>query len=161
MVLVTFATAAISPAAGWGRSTPTDGSALDPVADRNGVQCDVCHRLTNPDQTEHLGVQVDALLAFGGDPVEGHYGGGQYVLADSNHTKLGPYADANPPQGAHHAQQSKFHRSPELCNTCHDVSNPITGDFAHNSGAQLDLNSNGGLNSLLSEKVPLRNRLYQ
>jgi hypothetical protein len=149
--------------AGWsaGRSTPTDGSGLDPIADRNGIQCDVCHRLTNPDQSEHLGVQVDPFLAISGDPAEGHYGSGQYVLADSNQTKLGPYADANPPQGAHQAQQSQFHRSSELCGTCHDVSNPVTGDLAHNNGAQLDLHYNGGLTSALSEKVAFRNRPYQ
>ncbi len=43
---------------GWlgGRSTPTDGSGLA-EGDDDGVQCDVCHRLTNPDGSEHLGVQ--------------------------------------------------------------------------------------------------------
>ena len=149
--------------AGWtgGRSSPTDGSALDPVTDRNGVQCDVCHRLTNPDQSEHLGVQLDPFIAISGDPAEGHYGSGQYVLADSNATKLGPYADANPPAGAHQAQQSQFHRSAELCGTCHDVSNPVTGDLAHNNGAQQDLNYNGGIDSPLDAKVAFNHRPYE
>ena len=149
--------------AGWaaGRSTPTDGSGLDPVADRNGIQCDVCHRLTNPDQSEHLGVQLDPFIANSGDPVEGHYGSGQYVLTDSDVTKLGPYADANPPAGAHAADQSQFHRSPELCGTCHDVSNPVTGDLAHNNGAQQQLNYNGGLDSTLDAKVAFNHRPYE
>jgi hypothetical protein len=149
--------------AGWaaGRSTPTDGSGLDPVADRNGIQCDVCHRLTNPDQSEHLGVQVDPFIANSGDPVEGHYGSGQYVLTDSDVTKLGPYADANPPAGAHAADQSQFHRSPELCGTCHDVSNPVTGDLAHNNGAQQQLNYNGGLDSTLDAKVAFNHQPYE
>lgn len=148
---------------GWigGRSTPTDGSGLDPLIDRNGVQCDVCHRLTNPDQSEHLGVQADPFVAKSGDPTEGHYGSGQYVLTDSNATKLGPYANANPPPGAHQARQSQFHRSPELCGTCHDVSNPVTGDLAHNNGAQQDLHYNGGLTSDLADKVAFKNRPYQ
>jgi len=148
---------------GWtaGRSAPTDGSALDPIADRDGVQCDSCHRLTNPDQSEHLGVQLDPFVAVTGDPAEGHYGSGQYVLTDSNATKLGPYADANSPPGTHRAQQSQFHRSPDLCGTCHDVSNPVTGDLAHNNGAQQDLHYNGGLSSDLPEKVAFKNRPYQ
>ncbi len=149
--------------AGWTaqRSSPTDGSALDPIADRNGVQCDVCHRLTNPDQSEHLGVQLDPFIATSGSPAEGHYGSGQYVVTDSNVTKLGPYANANPPAGAHQARQSQFHRSPELCGTCHDVSNPVTGDLAHNNGAQQDLHYNGGLTSALQDKVAFKNRPYQ
>lgn len=128
-------------AGGWleGRSTPTDGSTLDPVNDRDGIECDFCHRLTNPDGSEHLGVQIDPFVAISGDPPEGHYGSGQYVLAGSAATKLGPYANVTPPAGAHRALQSKFHRSPELCGTCHDVSNPATGDLAHNHGAQVPL----------------------
>ena len=149
-----------SPAA-WtaGRSSPTDGSGLDPIADRNGIQCDACHRLTNPDQSEHLGVQLQPFVAMSDS--EGHYGSGQYVFTDSKATKLGPYADARPPTGAHGAQQSQFHRSPELCGTCHDVSNPVTGDLAHNNGAQQDLHYNGGLTSELQDKVAFNNRPYQ
>jgi PKD repeat protein len=128
-------------AAGWleGRSTPTDGSALDPANDVDGIECDLCHRLTNPDRSEHLGVQVDPFVAITGDPSEAHYGSGQYVLAGGAGTKYGPYADANPPAGAHAAARSRFHRSPELCGTCHDVSNPAVGDLAYNHGAQIPL----------------------
>ncbi len=52
-------------AAGWldGRSTPTDGSGLNEITDRNGVQCDLCHRLANPDDSEHQGVQNDPFVA--------------------------------------------------------------------------------------------------
>ena len=154
-------------AAGWleGRSAPTDGSALDEVKDRNGVQCDLCHRLTNPDDSEHLGEQNDPFVANdadeGGNPVEGNYGSGEYVVAFDNGTKYGPYADAAPPPAAHNAQQSDFHRSPELCGTCHDVSNPVTGDLAHNNGAQVDLNYNGGMDSPLADKVAFKYRPYQ
>jgi PKD repeat protein len=151
-------------AAGWldGRSAPTDGSQLDELADRDGVQCDLCHRMTNPDDSEHLGEQTDPFVANdGGNPVEGNYGSGQYVVALSNATKLGPYADATPPPAAHNALQSDFHRSPELCGTCHDVSNPVTGDLAHNNGAQVDLNYNGGFDSPLDAKVAFNYRPYQ
>jgi len=154
-------------AAGWleGRSSPTDGSRLDPVKDRNGVQCDLCHRLTNPDDSEHLGEQNAPFVANdadeGGNPVEGNYGSGEYVVAFSNGTKYGPYADAVPPPAAHNARQSEFHRSPELCGTCHDVSNPVVGDLAHNNGAQLDLHYNGGFDSPLDAKVAFKYRPYQ
>ena len=154
--------------AGWlgGRSTPTNGSAMDINADRNGIQCDLCHRLTNPDQSEHIGMQVDPFLAFSLNDlldIEGHYGSGQYVLAGSNGTKLGPYDDAFPPPRVHAALQSQYHRSPELCGTCHDVSNPVVGGLAHNNGAKLDLddNNDGVGNPDLASNVPFLYRPYQ
>jgi PKD repeat protein len=154
---------------GWveGRSAPTNGSNLDIAADRDGVQCDLCHRLTNTDKSEHIGVQIDPFLAYlsddQGNPIEGHYGSAQYVLADSNGTKYGPYSDAFPPPRAHAALQSKYHRSPELCGTCHDVSNPVVGGLAHNNGAKLELNDwNPAVgNSDLAANVPFNYRPYQ
>jgi hypothetical protein len=122
---------------GWlaGRSTPTDGSALQ-AGDADGVQCDVCHRLTNPDRSEHLGVQNPPFVANdGASPPTGFYGSGMYVLWNGSE-KLGPYADA---QARHQFLPSSFHRSAELCGTCHDVSNPVVGDLAHNHGAQTPL----------------------
>jgi hypothetical protein len=122
---------------GWlaGRPTPTDGSGLQ-QADAEGVNCDFCHRLTNPDTSEILGVQNAPFLAHdGGSPPTGFYGSGQYVIWTGN-SKLGPYADAD---ARNQFQQSHFHRSAELCGTCHDVSNPVVGDLAHNNGAQLPL----------------------
>jgi hypothetical protein len=122
---------------GWlaGRSTPTDGSALA-EGDADGVQCDICHRLTNPDGSEHLGVQNAPFLAHdGGTPPTGFYGSGMAVLSDAA-AKLGPYSDA---EARHQALQSHFHRSELLCGTCHDVSNPVTGDLAPNNGAQTPL----------------------
>ena len=122
---------------GWlgGRSTPTDGSNLA-AGDADGVQCDVCHRLTNPDGSEHVGVQTAPFVANdGGTPPTGYYGSGQFVIWNAT-SKLGPYSDA---EAAHQFLQSHFHRSAELCGTCHDVSNPVVGDLAHNHGAQTPL----------------------
>jgi hypothetical protein len=119
---------------GWldGRSTPTDGSGLAP-GDADGVQCDVCHTLTNPDDSEHLGEQNAPFLAHdGGSPATGYYGSGMYVLSGGN-AKLGPYDDA---EASHQFLQSQFHRSVDFCGTCHDVSNPVVGDLAHNNGTQ-------------------------
>jgi hypothetical protein len=123
---------------GWigGRSTPTDGSGLQ-SGDSHGVSCDLCHRLTNPDLSEWLGVQVAPFLAHDDAlPPTGWYGSGMYVLWANQNEKLGPYADINPP---HAFQKSLFHRSSQLCATCHDVSNPAVGDLAPFHGAQVPL----------------------
>jgi hypothetical protein len=121
-------------AEGWldGRSTPTDGSGLA-AGDSDGVQCDVCHTLTNPDDSEHLGEQNPPFIANdGADPPIAYYGSGMFVISGGN-AKLGPYDDA---EASHQFLQSQFHRSVDFCGTCHDVSNPVVGDLAHNHGAQ-------------------------
>ena len=119
---------------GWesGRSVPTNGSAMLP-SDAEGVECDVCHRLTNPDQSEHKGVQNPPFIANKNG--EGFYGSGMAVLWPGL-DKLGPYADS---VTKHPSLTSKFHRSVDFCGTCHDVSNPVVGDLAPNNGAQVPL----------------------
>jgi hypothetical protein len=123
---------------GWvsGRSTPTDGSGLG-AGDGTGVACDLCHRLTNPDTSEWLGVQTAPFLAHDdGLSPKGWYGSGMFVLWASTNEKLGPYADAVPP---HAFLQSKLHRDAKQCGTCHDVSNSAVGDLAPGHGAQVPL----------------------
>jgi hypothetical protein len=122
---------------GWlgGRSTPTDGSTLT-AADAHGVSCDFCHRVANPDDSEHLGVQNPPFLAHDEAATpSGYYGSSMYVLRSSS-AKLGPYASTT----ANHAYlQSLFHRQSEFCGTCHDISSPLVGDLAPGNGAQLPL----------------------
>ena len=118
-----------------GRSVPTDGSALT-SRDVNGIECDTCHRMTNPDGSEYKGVQNPPFIANDEKTQPtGYYGSAQYVMWGSNE-KLGPYADS---VTKHPSLKSNFHRSPDFCGTCHDVSNPVTGDLAHNNGAQFPL----------------------
>jgi hypothetical protein len=119
---------------GWygGHSTPTDGSGLAAL-DADGVDCDTCHKMTNPDGSEHPGVMNPPFVANDeGTPAEGYYGTGMLSLSDGN-AKLGPYSDA---AARHQFLQSKFHRDVDFCGSCHNVSNPAVGDLAHNSGAQ-------------------------
>jgi PKD repeat protein len=118
---------------GWlqGRSVPTDGSALN-ANDREGVQCDFCHRLVEPTQ---LGVNPHP-----GDPdyTSGTYlddqnylatitaippqaGNGGYIV-DSGNAKRGPFVDA---AARHQMFYSPFHQEASLCGNCHDVSNPV------------------------------------
>ena len=124
--------------AAWmlGQSTPTDGSAISAANAADGVGCDICHKMTNPDASEHIGVQNAPFIANDeATPAKGYYGSGQLVLSDSAE-KLGPYSDATP---KHKWMPSVFHRSVDFCGSCHDVSNPVVGDQAPNNGAQVPL----------------------
>ncbi len=123
---------------GWldGRSTPTDGSAMLDT-DAHGVACDFCHRATNPDTSEWLGVQNPPFLAHDDSmPPQGFFGSGQYVTQIDSLPRLGPYDDAATP---HDWLQSQFHRQSQLCGTCHDVSNPFVGDLAPKNGSMTPL----------------------
>jgi hypothetical protein len=129
---------------GWmaGRSTPTDGSGLA-ASDEDGIDCDTCHQLTNPNQSEHIGTQNAPFIANQDDLIgplpegvttEGYYGSGMYVMSN-DYDKLGPYAEGD--SVARHAfTESNFHRDRDFCGTCHDVSNSAVGDLAPNAGTQ-------------------------
>jgi hypothetical protein len=117
--------------AGWleGRSLPTDASALN-NNDREGVQCDFCHKLLKP---LSLGVNPypgDPIYTANTYPRDQTYlgtlsrippaeAGGMYV-ADSDNSKRGPFSDPGAP---HSFYYSPFHQA-SICGTCHDVSNP-------------------------------------
>jgi hypothetical protein len=103
--------------------------------------------MTNPDDSEHVGVQNAPFVANdGGSPANAYYGTGMVSLWDGNE-KFGPYSalDINPP---HSFTASAFHRSVDFCGSCHDVSNPSVGDLAHNNGT-LD-----GAPAVVSSGVP-------
>ncbi len=117
---------------GWyaGHSTPTDGSGLA-AGDADGVDCDTCHKMTNPNNTEFLGAMTPPFVANNGTNL-GYYGSGILSLWGGS-DKLGPYSDAD---ARHQFMQSQFHRSKDFCGSCHDVSNPVVGDLAPNNGKQ-------------------------
>jgi hypothetical protein len=124
---------------GWlaGESTPTDGSAISTTHAAEGVGCELCHKMTNPDNSEIVGLQVAPYIANdGGKPATGYYGSAMLSILDEAHKRLGPYSDAD---AKHPWQQSLFHRSVDFCGSCHDVSNPVVGDLAPNNGAQVPL----------------------
>jgi PKD repeat protein len=117
---------------GWlmGRSVPTDGSALN-NNDREGVQCDFCHKTVKPTA---LGVNPypgDQFYTGNTYPDDQNYlatlstipptsANGMYI-ADSDNAKRGPFVDA---AARHQMYYSPFHKEAALCGTCHDVSNP-------------------------------------
>lgn len=147
---------------GWlaGHATPSDGSALT-ADDFDGVTCELCHKLVNPDDSEHIGAQHAPFIANdGGTPKKAYRGSAMYVMWGGPH-RLGPYSDAAAP---HPWKQSKLHRSADLCATCHDVSNPITGDLAHNNGAPIPLASgeySGVLGAPVTEKAAFLNEPHK
>ena len=145
---------------GWyaGRSTPTDGSGLA-VGDADGVDCDTCHKMTNPNNQEWLGVMNAPFTANDGAGT-GYYGSGILSLWGGS-DKLGPYSDAT---ARHQFMQSDFHRSQDFCGSCHDVSNPAVGDLAHNNGAQSTgdpVTASGVPGSPVEEKAAFNNFPYQ
>ncbi|MBP7933545.1 MAG: hypothetical protein KA354_02750 [Phycisphaerae bacterium] len=141
-----------------GRSVPTDGSGLA-AGDADGVECDNCHKMTDTNNSEHLGVMVAPFIANDGAGW-GYYGSGMESLSGGN-AKLGPYSDA---AAKHQFQQSRFHRDVDYCGTCHDVSNPAVGDLAHNNGTQPTADSvvaNGVPGSAVDGKAAFNNFPYQ
>ncbi len=108
--------------AGWlaGRSEPTNGSALIAV-DRDGVSCSVCHRMVDPVFKSGVSPPVDAEILANINPRPVSSGSGNFIM-DPVDVRRGPYVDPMNPQ--HPWLASPFHRSAELCATCHDVSNP-------------------------------------
>ncbi len=117
---------------GWlnGRCEPTDGSALN-QNDREGVQCDFCHKMVKPSPigtnpfpndpiyTSQTYPQDQSYLAT--IPLPGGPGNGMYI-ADASNAKRGPFSDAT---GRHQMLYSPFHSESDHCGTCHDVSNPV------------------------------------
>ncbi len=152
--------------AGWlgGRSTPTDGSGLA-AGDSDGVECDFCHMMTKPDNSEHVGVFFPPFEPYDILPdltKEGYYGSGISSLWGGS-DKLGPYSDA---QARHQWMSSKFHRSVDFCGTCHDVSNAAVGNLAHNNGAQATADpviadGNPGIVSPVDTKAAFNNPPYK
>jgi hypothetical protein len=122
---------------GWlnGRCEPTDGSLLN-NNDRQGVQCDFCHKLVKPalvganpypndpdyNQSVYGTVTHSQDQAYLGKltHIPNGSANGMYI-ADDNNAKRGPFTNAT---GRHQMTYSPFHKEAALCGTCHDVSNP-------------------------------------
>jgi len=78
---------------------PPPAGKANPKAD--GVSCDLCH----------------TIVGFGGDvPVNGNF------VVNPGRVKYGPRKDIKSP--FHQSEYSEFHKSAELCGTCHDETSP-------------------------------------
>ncbi|MCP4246079.1 MAG: hypothetical protein GY778_03430 [bacterium] len=108
---------------GWiqGRSDPPDGSALI-SPDFDGVNCSACHRMVDPVYKPGISPPLDVAILADVDPLPLSPGGANYVL-DPFDISRGPRDDGNTAQ--HAWLESPFHKTSDLCGTCHDVGNPV------------------------------------
>lgn len=127
-----------------GHAVPTNGSALDPV-DQEGVSCNFCHRLVNPEFTQGTSPAQDQAIINelqSADLLPPQGSNSRYVV-DPTDSRRGPFNDipANLHPGSPQPQiiHSPFHTKAELCWNCHDVSNPLMTK---------DANGNYNLNEL-------------
>jgi hypothetical protein len=138
-----------------GHSVPSDGSALTPE-DKEGVQCNFCHRMIDPEYKPGISPSQDELIlqdlqTAGFLTPEGN--NARYTL-DPIDVRRGPFDDVpfnlHPGRPQPELVYSPFHTKGEFCWTCHDVSNPLmvkSGstyevapiDSAHPTGMQQDM----------------------
>lgn len=109
---------------GWlgGRSTPTDGSALT-GADFEGVTCNFCHRMVDPEYTPGIDPAVDESIILNLEDIPESPHSGHYIV-DPLDRRRGPF-DLTKNFFYHDWLQSPFHQDSAMCATCHDVSNPV------------------------------------
>jgi Cytochrome c554 and c-prime len=131
---------------GWleGRSAATDGTLMT-ADDRHGVQCSVCHRLVDPFGSLGAPPEDGAILDGLTEPVPTL--SNAMMVADPLDRRRGPFdvvADigSDPHLPDSETLVSPFHRSSELCGTCHNVRNPVftkndvTGRFEPNANGE-------------------------
>ena len=115
--------AATRPRASSKATPPASEGALD-ADDKQGVDCEACHRSINASVAQpavmHDTATVAMLAAF--DP-QAPYIGNARLHWDSRDVRHGPYDDADSP--AHAAAGDSFTSSSELCGQCHEVMSPL------------------------------------
>jgi hypothetical protein len=114
---------------GWleGRSAAADGSLMT-AADREGVQCTICHRMVDPSGAPGAPAEDAAILAALDEPVTEL--ASAMMVVDPLDRRRGPFdvvadlgSDPHAPGGP--TLVSPFHRSAALCGTCHNVRNTL------------------------------------
>lgn len=106
-----------------GRSTPPDGSALDPLlGDLDGVNCHFCHRMVDPVYDPENPAEDPGILASLTVPALAEPHTGSFVI-DPDDNRRGPFELVN--FFFHQWRESPYHQDSIMCATCHDVSNPL------------------------------------
>lgn len=110
-----------------GRSTPEDGSEIT-AEDREGVQCNICHRLVDPLGVAGAPAEDADILAALSEPVTTF--GNAMMVFDPHDRLRGPFdivADLgeDPHVPNRSTLVSPFHESADLCGTCHDLRNTV------------------------------------
>jgi uncharacterized repeat protein (TIGR01451 family) len=120
---------------GWygGRSNPSDGSTLTSQDIRNGVSCQLCHRMVDviasaSDEASTIDAQVRSDLE--NTPPTDHRGSAMIII-DQLDRRRGPFNLAND-FPYHTAYQTDFlgqrmnaWKEASLCGSCHNVDNPL------------------------------------
>ncbi|MFT4570854.1 MAG: hypothetical protein ACI91F_001731 [Candidatus Binatia bacterium] len=127
---------------GWleGRSVPEDGTAMT-ADDRHGVQCSVCHRMVDRNANVGNPPEDAAILAALTAPVV--VIGNAQMIIDPLDRLRGPFDVVADLGGDPHSPNqetliSPYHKSSELCGTCHNVKNPA---FTRQPGGEYVLNA--------------------
>ncbi len=145
-----------APGAWLGGRSSTGTTAEFIPEDYDGINCNFCHRVVNPE----LG--AGSAVGYPGDPanpdvpiisalvaeglIPNGDGNARYVV-DPIDNRRGPFSDV--PQNLHGQTPgggdvrlitSPYHRSSEFCGTCHDVSNPL---YSKNKKGEYVLNALG------------------
>jgi hypothetical protein len=114
---------------GWleGRSAAADGTLMT-AADRHGVQCGVCHRFVDPQAGPGAPAEDADILAALDEPVPAP--GNAMMVVDPLDRRRGPFnvvADlgSDPHGPTSSTLLSPYHKSAELCGTCHNLRNPV------------------------------------
>lgn len=117
-----------------GHAMQPDGSTLNSY-DAEGVSCNFCHSMVDPIYRPGISpVEDEAILAALGENVPQFYSNAQFVL-DPTGTRRGPRHDADV---MHPVIQSAFHKSSNMCGTCHEVGNvavtrQVNGTYRYNA----------------------------
>ena len=128
----------------WSQSQFAAGGVQAEHRVADGVTCNFCHRLVDPNYTPGESPDEDipiiaSLLAQ--DLLPFQFGSAQYVV-DPDDVRRGPSAPDEWPYNPHPGNEpiivSPFYRQADLCGTCHDVSNPVfslqpDGSYAPNA----------------------------
>jgi len=101
-----------------GHAAEPSGRTLD-AYDADGITCHFCHSMVDPDYKVGVSPAEDEAILDGLASVPEHSANAMFVL-DPLGRRRGPREDAQPP---HELLHSPFHRSANLCGTCHDVGN--------------------------------------
>jgi hypothetical protein len=118
---------------GWlhGRSTPSDGSAMT-LEDREGVQCEVCHRMVDPVYEAGISPSRDITVHNTITSPVTTIGSGSLIM-DPEDYRRGPFdivtdLGSDPHSvhdGARGTLQSPYHQEANFCGSCHDINNPL------------------------------------
>lgn len=116
---------------GWvnGRANPPDGSAMTDD-DREGVQCEVCHRMVDPTYSDENPARDLTVLSTLTTPVT-TVGNAGYIIDPLDYRRGPLYItdtlgfDPHLSLGYSQTLQSTYHQESNFCGTCHNIDNPL------------------------------------